>query len=227
VSSDGEEDLHIDDDESGDEKTEKEKTMTEEADRDIDPSSMLVASQVRCASSCIENEDTNPGQILTPADFKLLAELREQAAKAAPSGRGTKRKFVSEQQHDDHQITAEDITGPQKRTKADYAARVSSVIQGREGREKYSVPKKALRSKPLNVSNLAAVTGTPGTRIWADFSPKTSCILEQCKTLSVARVSRHFSTDFASTIMRLGFVELGEVTRSESADTPLNYDLHH
>ena len=68
---------------------------------------------------------------------------------------------MSEQQHDDQQITAEDITGPQKRTKADYAARVSSVAQGREGREKYSVPKKALRSKPSSSTNKQKTRNKP------------------------------------------------------------------
>jgi protein SDA1 len=108
----------------------------------------------------IKNQDPDSGQILTPADFKLLADLQEQAAKAPPSGRGTKRKLTSEQQ-DDQQITAEDITGPQKRTKADYAARLSAVARGREGREKYSVPRRVTRSKPKSSTNKEKTRNKP------------------------------------------------------------------
>jgi len=100
------------------------------------------------------------GQILTPADFKLLADLREQAEKAPVSGRGAKRKLVSEQQND-QQLTAEDIVGPRKRTKDDYAARLCSIAQGREGREKYSAPRRKSRSTSKGSTNKEKARNKP------------------------------------------------------------------
>ena len=93
-------------------------------------------------------------QILTPADFALINDLRIQAAtKAVESGGGTvaKRKLASLEAakkaasssggaNDDDAaafISESDILGPRKKAKADYEERMASIARGREGREKF------------------------------------------------------------------------------------------
>ena len=168
VSSESSDDVHIDDDDkseaSGDESTTN--VTTDKLDNDFDPSSMLVTSQVWPIHFFRSGEPESISflgmvQILTPADFKLLADLREQAEKAPVSGRGAKRKLVSEQQQNDQPITAEDIMGPRKRTKDDYAARLSSIAQGREGREKYSAPRRKSRSTSKGSTNKEKARNKP------------------------------------------------------------------
>jgi protein SDA1 len=87
-------------------------------------------------------------QILTPADFALLNELKIKAAQhAAEQGGGSaaKRKLAAleaeKKSHnaDDHTafLTENEIMGPRKKTKQDYEERMASIKQGREGREKF------------------------------------------------------------------------------------------
>jgi protein SDA1 len=90
-------------------------------------------------------------QILTPADFALLNELRIQAAaKAVETGGGPKAKrklatleanrkshLRSGEQSEDTFISEIDILGSRKKAKSDYAQRLASIEKGREGRDKF------------------------------------------------------------------------------------------
>jgi hypothetical protein len=87
-------------------------------------------------------------QILTPADFALLNELRLKAAKDLvenTSSSSAKRKLAaleSSKRHvgedeADRFLAESDILGPRKKVKADYEERMESIRKGREGREKF------------------------------------------------------------------------------------------
>ncbi|ORY87901.1 SDA1-domain-containing protein, partial [Protomyces lactucae-debilis] len=72
-------------------------------------------------------------RILTPADFKKLAELR-----AAAPGKQTHHSLsVKRKEDEDDFIDAAQIEGPRKRIKADREGRMATVLEGREGREKF------------------------------------------------------------------------------------------
>jgi protein SDA1 len=89
-------------------------------------------------------------QILTPADFALLNDLRLQAARKSVEvggGSNAKRKLaaleasrksaVQSGQQSDTFVSEIDILGPRKKAKSDYAERIASIEKGREGREKF------------------------------------------------------------------------------------------
>ncbi|KAF8078206.1 actin cytoskeleton organization and cell cycle progression protein [Lyophyllum atratum] len=88
-------------------------------------------------------------KILTPADFALLNDLRiQEANKAVENGGGShaKRKLATLEankkslqagEHDNSFISENDILGPRKKAKSDYAERMASIQKGREGREKF------------------------------------------------------------------------------------------
>jgi len=86
-------------------------------------------------------------QILTPADFAIMNELRMEAANkssAQGSGLAAKRKIAGPEgtklswNPNERTLLAEsDILGPRKKAKADYAERIESIQRGREGREKF------------------------------------------------------------------------------------------
>lgn len=91
-------------------------------------------------------------QILTPADFALLNELRLKAATdlaANGGGSAAKRKLAALEASKKHASTADneqfltegEILGPRKKAKADYEERMESIRKGREGREKYGSTK--------------------------------------------------------------------------------------
>lgn len=76
-------------------------------------------------------------RILTPADFKKLAELR-----AAAPGKQTHHALSVKRKEDDGDfIDAAQIEGPRKRIKADREGRMATVLEGREGREKFGSKK--------------------------------------------------------------------------------------
>jgi protein SDA1 len=90
---------------------------------------------------------TYDAQILTPADFALLNDLRKQAA-AGPleATDPCKRKLASFEtiqarsetdSSKDAFVTEDDILGVRKKHKADYAERMATVQNGREGRGKF------------------------------------------------------------------------------------------
>ncbi|KAG5735521.1 Protein sda1 [Termitomyces sp. T112] len=88
-------------------------------------------------------------KILTPADFALLNDLRiQEASKAVENGGGShakrklatleaNKKSIQSSEQDNSFISENDILGPRKKTKADYAERMASIQKGREGREKF------------------------------------------------------------------------------------------
>jgi protein SDA1 len=95
-------------------------------------------------------------QILTPADFALLQELRlKEAQRAVEAGAGSRskrklaaleaqKKATSSLSYEDPAasiITESNILGVRKKAKADYEERLASIAKGREGREKFGSAK--------------------------------------------------------------------------------------
>lgn len=112
-------------------------------------------------------------KILTPADFALLNDLRIQAAtKAVESGGGTRakrklaaleaeKKSVSTMKEEAF-ISENDILGPRKKAKSDYAERIASIEKGREGREKYGSRKgKKHKEMPSSSTNREKARNKP------------------------------------------------------------------
>ncbi|KAG1778681.1 SDA1-domain-containing protein [Suillus placidus] len=113
-------------------------------------------------------------KILTPADFALLNDLRIQAAtKAIETGGGSraKRKLATLEANkkamqagpsDGTFISENDILGPRKKAKADYAERIASIEKGREGREKYgSLKGKKNKESPSSSTNREKARNKP------------------------------------------------------------------
>lgn len=112
---------------------------------------------------------------MTPADFALLNDLRIQAAtKVIESGGGSsaKRKLIdleaskksstNGQQTDNFFLSENDILGPRKKAKADYAERVASIQRGREGREKFGSHKgKQNKEVPSSSTNREKARNKP------------------------------------------------------------------
>ncbi|KAJ7273409.1 SDA1-domain-containing protein [Mycena rebaudengoi] len=132
VDDDDDKDLHISDSEDED----KPKATPVDAEMDVvDP-----ATRISTLATT---------KILTPADFALLNHLRIQAATKAVEATGGSRakrklatleankKSIQAGQPEDTFISENDILGPRKKAKADYAERMASVAKGREGREKF------------------------------------------------------------------------------------------
>ena len=104
-------------------------------------------------------------QILTPADFAKLNELRlqqaEEAAKATGAvGAAARRELAALQLQQKRSAGAEvldesDILGPRKKAKADYEERMRSINEGREGRGKFGSKKgKKNKEVPSSSTNL-------------------------------------------------------------------------
>jgi len=116
-----------------------------------------------------------PPQILTPADFALLNDLRIKAAtKAVENGGGTavKRKLAAleaEKRSHNQTVTPEDafltegeILGPRKKSKMDYEERMASIQKGREGREKFGSKKgKKDKEAPSSSTNREKARNKP------------------------------------------------------------------
>ena len=106
-------------------------------------------------------------QILTPADFALLNDLRLKAAtKEVESGGGnaakrklavleaSKKAMSSNADDSNNFISENDILGPRKKAKADYEERMASIAKGREGREKFgSLKGKRNKEMPSSSTN--------------------------------------------------------------------------
>lgn len=114
-------------------------------------------------------------QILTPADFAMLNDLRiEEAAKAAEASgtsrakrklatlKAGKQSLAQSGQAEDAFISENDILGPRKKAKADYAERVASITKGREGREKFgSIKGKKRKEVPSSSTNREKARNKP------------------------------------------------------------------
>ncbi|KAF9456498.1 protein required for actin cytoskeleton organization and cell cycle progression [Collybia nuda] len=114
-------------------------------------------------------------KILTPADFALLNDLRIQAArKIVENGGGShaKRKLatleINKKSHQPNQLLGDsfvsenDILGPRKKAKSNYAERMASIQKGREGREKYKSNKgKMNKDTPSSSTNREKARNKP------------------------------------------------------------------
>lgn len=113
-------------------------------------------------------------QILTPADFALLNDLRIQAATQAVErggGSASKRKLAALEANkkaaqsgnvEETFISENDILGPRKKAKADYAERMASIEKGREGREKFgSLKGKKVKANPSSSTNKEKARNKP------------------------------------------------------------------
>ncbi|KAJ7043356.1 SDA1-domain-containing protein [Mycena alexandri] len=155
---DGNDDLHISDSEDEDKDKPKEPPLDADA---VDP-----ATRISTLATT---------KILTPADFALLNDLRIQAAAKAVENVGgsrAKRKLAtleankkavqSGQQPEDSFISENDILGPRKKAKSDYAERMASVAKGREGREKFGSHKgKKNKETPSSSTNREKARNKP------------------------------------------------------------------
>ncbi|KAJ7684798.1 SDA1-domain-containing protein [Mycena polygramma] len=153
---DNDEDLHISDSEDEDNPKDKPPPDTE-----VDPSTRISTLATT--------------KILTPADFALLNDLRIQAATKAVEtvgGSRAKRKLASleankkaiqaGQQPEDSFISENDILGPRKKAKSDYAERMASIAKGREGREKFGSHKgKKNKETPSSSTNREKARNKP------------------------------------------------------------------
>ena len=114
-------------------------------------------------------------QILTPADFALLQELRiKDASETVERGGGSaaKRKLAALEANkkalaasgsaEDTFISENDILGPRKKAKADYEERMASIAKGREGREKFgSMKGKRKKEAPSSSTNREKARNKP------------------------------------------------------------------
>ncbi|KIM87693.1 hypothetical protein PILCRDRAFT_815270 [Piloderma croceum F 1598] len=119
-------------------------------------------------------------KILTPADFAMLNDLQLQAAtKAVEAGGGSKakrklatleasKKAMLSDQAEDTFISENDILGPRKKAKADYAERIASIEKGREGRDKFGSAKgKKKKDAPSSSTNREKARNKPIMMIMA------------------------------------------------------------
>ncbi|TRM56647.1 SDA1-domain-containing protein [Schizophyllum amplum] len=144
--------------------------VSDSEDEEADGKSVTVSESVETRMSTLATT-----KILTPADFAMLADLRVQAAtKAVEAGGGTqaKRKLAAleaakktaheTETAEDTFVSENDILGPRKKAKADYAERMESIQRGREGREKYgSLKGKKNKEAPSSSTNREKARNKP------------------------------------------------------------------
>ncbi|KAI0736534.1 SDA1-domain-containing protein [Fomitopsis betulina] len=167
VGSDGPDDLEISD--SEDEGNKKDKKGESKAKGDEETAVPAADESVAARISSLATT-----KILTPADFALLNGLRLQAALEAVErggGSSAKRKLATLEatkkatsQGNDGEtfISEQDILGPRKKMKADYAERIASIEKGREGREKFgSIKGKKNKAAPSSSTNREKARNKP------------------------------------------------------------------
>ncbi|KAF8840988.1 protein required for actin cytoskeleton organization and cell cycle progression [Paxillus ammoniavirescens] len=165
VSSDGE-DLEVSD--SDDEKETSAAAKSGEAEIGADAEGMDTQAEDTRISTLATTK------ILTPSDFALLNDLRIKAAtKAVENGGGSRakrklavleasRKATADDQTAADFVSENDILGPRKKAKADYAERIASIEKGREGREKYgSLKGKKKKEMPSSSTNREKARNKP------------------------------------------------------------------
>ncbi|KAI0085392.1 actin cytoskeleton organization and cell cycle progression protein [Irpex rosettiformis] len=167
VESDDDDDLQISDSEDEHEKPrgDKSKIATAEA----------VNNQAVEGNEPSRVSSLATAKILTPADFALLNELKIKAATESVErggGSAAKRKLAALEatrkanaqlgNDEDTFISENDILGPRKKAKADYAERMASIEKGREGREKYgSLKGKKKKEAPSSSTNREKARNKP------------------------------------------------------------------
>ncbi|KIL00642.1 hypothetical protein PAXRUDRAFT_821434 [Paxillus rubicundulus Ve08.2h10] len=165
VSSDGE-DLEVSD--SEDEKEINATAKSEETETGVDSEGKDTQAEDTRISTLATTK------ILTPSDFALLNDLRIKAAtKAVENGGGPRakrklavleasRKATADDQTAADFVSENDILGPRKKAKADYAERIASIEKGREGREKYgSLKGKKKKEMPSSSTNREKARNKP------------------------------------------------------------------
>jgi len=178
VDSDDDDDLVISD--SEDEKEDKKEETTKNAESEVSAitristlatTKVYILFWIYSFSVCIILTKSSLHQILTPADFALLNDLRLKAAAKdveTIGGSKAKRKLAALEAAKVHQteenefISENDILGPRKKAKADYAERMASIQKGREGREKFGSRKgKQNKAAPSSSTNREKARNKP------------------------------------------------------------------
>lgn len=134
----------------------------------------LLAQQKVCLSCLVTVTAIPDVQILTPADFALLNELRLKAAKDlvdTTSSTSAKRKLAALEASKKHLkgaddaerfLTEADVLGVRKKAKADYEERMESIKKGREGRDKFgSFKGKKRKETPSSSTNREKARNKP------------------------------------------------------------------
>lgn len=119
-------------------------------------------------------------QILTPADFAMLNELRIKAASESvqkgAGGNTAKRKLAeleatrkaNTNNTGDNFLSEAEILGPRKKAKAGYDERMASIQKGREGREKFgSLKGKRTKDAPSSSTNKEKAKNKPFMMVMA------------------------------------------------------------
>ncbi|TFK93178.1 SDA1-domain-containing protein [Polyporus arcularius HHB13444] len=179
VDSDSDGDLEISDSEDEDGKPSKKskgkgKAKAKDDDDDMEVEEGKEQENPEEAANRISTLATT--KILTPADFALLNDLRIKAASNAVEhggGSAAKRKLAALESQKKTLLTSDgnladtfisenDILGPRKKAKADYAERIASIEKGREGREKYgSLKGKKNKDAPSSSTNREKARNKP------------------------------------------------------------------
>ncbi|TDL29020.1 protein required for actin cytoskeleton organization and cell cycle progression [Rickenella mellea] len=181
VDSDGVEDVMMSDSEDEGSSHKKQDASTTSASTVQPVESTLATSKVWLQFIVVMCILTPIFQILTPADFALLHDLRIKAArKAVESGAGpsTKRKLALleatksstpvEANAENLFVSEQDILGPRKKLKASYSERVASIQTGREGRERFGSNKgKKKKDVPSSSTNREKLRNKPIMMIMA------------------------------------------------------------
>ncbi|KAH9830989.1 SDA1-domain-containing protein [Rhodofomes roseus] len=166
VDSGGEDDLDISDSEDeADKKDAKGKSKAKGEDEPPAKADETAAARISLLATT---------KILTPADFALLNDLRLQAASDAVErggGSSAKRKLATLEaskrimqtgNNAETFISEDDILGPRKKAKSDYAERIASIEKGREGREKFgSLKGKKNKAAPSSSTNREKARNKP------------------------------------------------------------------
>ncbi|KAK6353134.1 Severe Depolymerization of Actin [Orbilia brochopaga] len=142
VASDDEKDIEISDSED-----EKPSARSKKARADDEPVANGGSAEQPAAESEGNIMSLATTKILTPADLANLAKMRAQTDLQKASSKTITLKNEDE-------VDQSIIEGPKTRGKSDKEARLAAVMEGREGREKYSSKRgKALAEKPHSTTN--------------------------------------------------------------------------
>ncbi|TIB70754.1 SDA1-domain-containing protein [Wallemia mellicola] len=161
VSDDDDDEINLSDsdDEDSKKKKKEKKDSEEQAEKATDEPKEESTDDAIQRLSTLATE-----RILTPADFALLNDLKMKAVQDEidqGGGAAAKRKMAQLKEKrkaqgsgadgdDEGQfVTEAEIIGPRKRAKNDYEARMESINQGREGREKFSSRKGKHKSEKI------------------------------------------------------------------------------
>jgi protein SDA1 len=141
---DGEEEAEDGEEEDQDDSSAEDDSDEGEEEEDASESKASLASEGVVSTVSSGRIRLDAIRILTDADFERLRVLR--AKKEAEGVRGKKRQLdsdeSSEEEGNNELVDPTDIMGKFKKARMDKAARVASIMEGREGREKFGVRKK-------------------------------------------------------------------------------------